>query len=444
MCLMTNSIWSDQWWPIAYIRDLSKRQPNSFTLLDQDIVIWWNRLNKKWCVFADICPHRLAPLSDGRISENGFLECPYHGWKFTGEGMCQSIPHSNKKINENHKKLSCKNFPSEVEQGLLFVWTGPPNQNDISLIPTAPYYNEESKEWEIQDTFRDLPIDCITLLENVIDVSHVSFTHHGTIARRTDARAMNVSIIKDDISGFQAVWEEGPRCGYFGPEITTFNAPHQIIHQLGKQATWLLLTIVYITPISKGRCRLIYRMMNKPTRKKKLFSLYQPMWIQHLRNHTIHEDEHYLLYKQEYNYYKACESKNNVQAYCLPSQSDLYVILFHRWLDSVNGGPFDNKSLPERQYGESFLDRYYSHTILCHSCSTALRRIKLISKLLLVICFILTIVILSRKLTSIIIFYSAILLILAIATLKLKSLEKALIVGDGKLLRKSSNRHHDT
>ena len=215
MCPMPNSIWSDQWWPIAYTRDLSKKQPNSFTLLDQNIVIWWNIANQKWCVLEDACPHRLAPLSDGRISENGFLECPYHGWQFTGEGTCQSIPHSNKKINDTQKELSCKILPSEVEQGLLFVWTGSPRQTDISLIPTAPYYDEESKEWAIQDTFRDLPIDCITLLENVIDVSHASFTHHGTIARRTDARAMNVSVANHDISGFQVVWKEGPRCGYF-------------------------------------------------------------------------------------------------------------------------------------------------------------------------------------------------------------------------------------
>ena len=43
-------------------------------------------------VFDDACPHRLAPLSDGRIDKWGRLQCAYHGWCFNGSGHCKLIP----------------------------------------------------------------------------------------------------------------------------------------------------------------------------------------------------------------------------------------------------------------------------------------------------------------------------------------------------------------
>jgi len=41
-------------------------------------VIWKDGSGTYRC-FRDACPHRLVPLSDGRIAPNGELQCPYHG-----------------------------------------------------------------------------------------------------------------------------------------------------------------------------------------------------------------------------------------------------------------------------------------------------------------------------------------------------------------------------
>ncbi|KAK3190155.1 hypothetical protein Dsin_029716 [Dipteronia sinensis] len=54
--------WFLEWYPIMPLCDLDKRVPHG----------------KK--VFDDACPHRLAPLSDGRIDKWGRLQCAYHGW----------------------------------------------------------------------------------------------------------------------------------------------------------------------------------------------------------------------------------------------------------------------------------------------------------------------------------------------------------------------------
>jgi phenylpropionate dioxygenase-like ring-hydroxylating dioxygenase large terminal subunit len=38
----------------------------------------------------DLCPHRRAPLSKGKVRPDGRIACPYHGWHFDGRGRGKS------------------------------------------------------------------------------------------------------------------------------------------------------------------------------------------------------------------------------------------------------------------------------------------------------------------------------------------------------------------
>lgn len=84
--------WFAQWYPIMPVCDLDKRAPHGKKVLGLDIVVWWDKNENEWKVFDDCCPHRLAPLSEGRIDQWGRLQCVYHGWCFGGAGDCKLIP----------------------------------------------------------------------------------------------------------------------------------------------------------------------------------------------------------------------------------------------------------------------------------------------------------------------------------------------------------------
>ena len=168
--------WTEQWWPVAYVRDLDQSKPTRFTLLERDLVIWWDPSAALWRAFPDVCPHRLVPLSEGRINERGELECPYHGWSFDGEGRCQHIPQAEEGTRSDSLRSRCDSLPSATAQELLFVWTGAPEAADPDALPLVPQLEDNPESWTVQDTFRDLPMDALTLLENVLDVSHVPFT----------------------------------------------------------------------------------------------------------------------------------------------------------------------------------------------------------------------------------------------------------------------------
>ncbi|MFZ4556504.1 MAG: cell death suppressor protein Lls1, partial [Pseudanabaena sp.] len=45
--------WLEAWYPIFYTEDLDKAKPAKFTLLERDLVIWWDRQTNAWKAFDD-------------------------------------------------------------------------------------------------------------------------------------------------------------------------------------------------------------------------------------------------------------------------------------------------------------------------------------------------------------------------------------------------------
>ena len=58
-----------QWYPLIPIEDLEPHKPKPMTLLGKRLVIWKPSNSETYRVFLDQCPHRLAPLSEGRIED---------------------------------------------------------------------------------------------------------------------------------------------------------------------------------------------------------------------------------------------------------------------------------------------------------------------------------------------------------------------------------------
>jgi len=378
--------WQQRWYPVAYLDDLDRRRPTPFTLLGTDLVLWLEPASAQWRAFADVCPHRLVPLSDGRINARGELECPYHGWSFGGEGQCTAIPQATAEQQPNacaSPRAQCQRFATAEAQGLLFVFAGDPAQAGTVPLPLVPPLEEPG--WLVQGTFRDLPMDALTVLENVLDVSHVPFTHHRTVGRRDNAAPVVAELTGFGPEGYTALWPEGPRKGRLGCQHTTFVGPCLMWHDLTAKGFGRILTVVYATPIRPGECRLFARFpfqFSSPL--PKLLVGLRPRWLQHIGNHTVLEDDQIFLHWQERTLAGRGGSERFEQACYLPTGSDLYVRALHRWLREVAGLPFPGQPLPPRLRNEPLLERWQAHTRHCKACSGALRRIRRLRPLLLV------------------------------------------------------------
>ena len=69
----------------------------------------------------DICPHRAAPLSGGRVLGNE-VECPYHGWRFRPDGVCSMIPSVVAEQDFAVDRIRVASYPLCEQDGLLWVY----------------------------------------------------------------------------------------------------------------------------------------------------------------------------------------------------------------------------------------------------------------------------------------------------------------------------------
>lgn len=369
--------WQEVWYPVHYVTDLSKSQPTPFTLLGRDIVIWWDKNASTWRVFDDKCPHRLARLSEGRVAEDGLLECPYHGWAFAGNGDCQRIPQQVADGKAETSKRACvASLPTIEKQGMLFVYPGKAENAALTKVPIVEAIEENPEEWICINTFRDLPYDALTLLENVLDASHVPYTHHRTVGNRSNAGPVELEVTESGKNGFTGVWQEGPRKGTLGRQDTTFIAPNLMWHDLTSKQFGRTLTVVYATPIRKGECRLFAIFPFKFSSKLPgLFIKLTPRWYSHLGQNRVLEDDQIFLHHQE-RYLAEVGSENFTKAFYLPTKADSFVFELRQWVNNYSIDPFPNVSLPPALSREELLDRYHSHTTKCNSCRTALANIQ--------------------------------------------------------------------
>jgi phenylpropionate dioxygenase-like ring-hydroxylating dioxygenase large terminal subunit len=90
------------WMPLGSASCLTGLTPVQIRVCGIDIAVWHKPLPRnakkdavatQWSALVDACPHRLAPLSQGRVDPNsGCIECPYHGWAFDTDGTLKTLP----------------------------------------------------------------------------------------------------------------------------------------------------------------------------------------------------------------------------------------------------------------------------------------------------------------------------------------------------------------
>jgi phenylpropionate dioxygenase-like ring-hydroxylating dioxygenase large terminal subunit len=370
--------WHEVWYPVHYIEDLDKSQLTRFTLLERDIVIWWDNNEQMWRAFVDQCPHRLAPLSEGRINEDGLLECPYHGWAFSGTGKCERIPQQVEGGKAKNSQRACvTSLPTTVRQGMLFVYPGSPENAHTTKVPVVDILDEEPEGWVCLNTFRDIPYDALTLMENVLDTSHIPYTHHQTVGNRANVAPVELEVVESGKWGFKGTWAEGPRKGTLGRQDTTFIAPNMMWHDLTSKQFGRTLTVVYATPIRKGECRLFALFPFKFSSKLPgIFLKLTPRWYSHIGQNSVLEDDQIFLHHQERYLEQSGGSANFTKAFYLPTKADLFVFQLRSWVNQYSVDPFEGKALSPALPKEILLDRYHSHTKKCASCSKALKNLQ--------------------------------------------------------------------
>lgn len=364
---------------MAPVCDLDKRVPHGKMVLGIDLVVWWDKTQNSWKVFDDCCPHRLAPLSQGRIDQSGRLQCVYHGWCFNGSGHCKLIPQAPPDGPPVHasKKACVASYPCTVQNDILWFWpNSDPKYHDILTKKQPPYIPEiddpsYTKSWGI----RDIPYGYEVLVENLMDPAHVPYAHYGIMRVPTDknrpkvdkegGRALQINIETMDKSGFFAKQERGinkfiPPCVFYALPNSMINGNNGSLPSVkeseGKQKRFLLM--FFCIPVSPGRSRLIWSF---PRNFAVWLDQIVPRWVFHIGQNLILDSDMYLLHVEEHKIKEIGPTHWQKSCY-VPTKSDAQVVAFRKWLKKYSGGQVDwrlkfDGSLPPTPPREQLMDR---------------------------------------------------------------------------------------
>jgi phenylpropionate dioxygenase-like ring-hydroxylating dioxygenase large terminal subunit len=184
------------WHPIAFSTAAANR-PVAGRLMGRRLVV--ARDGEGAYVLDDICPHRGAPLSHGRL-EGGAVACPYHGWRFGRGGACIEVPGS-LLPGTPARALPC------VERGGL-VWTS------LAEMPGPFPRLPDSLEDDALDRFwwplRATPADLLDAIENHLDPAHPHQVHPWMVRSPERRRPVEVSV-RSGPWGAEVVYREGSR-----------------------------------------------------------------------------------------------------------------------------------------------------------------------------------------------------------------------------------------
>jgi phenylpropionate dioxygenase-like ring-hydroxylating dioxygenase large terminal subunit len=163
----------DYWYPVLPSQQLTDR-PQPIRLFGEDWALWRDSQGLP-SAGRNRCPHRAGSLSAGWV-EGDCIVCPYHGWQYDRTGQCRLIPHL-----ESHLPIPPKARidPAHTGEAYGMVWmcVGSP-QSELPRWREA----EEPKFRLRVEFFEHRPVNALRIIDNAIDLSHVTFVHRGTFA----------------------------------------------------------------------------------------------------------------------------------------------------------------------------------------------------------------------------------------------------------------------
>ncbi|HWS23130.1 MAG TPA: aromatic ring-hydroxylating dioxygenase subunit alpha [Anaerolineales bacterium] len=166
----------NQWYVVLESYEV-KAQPVGVTRLGRKMVFWRDEGNHVRAA-VDLCPHRGAALSIGKIKD-GHLQCPFHGFEFDSSGQCVLIP-ANGRNGVIPNAIHLKNVPTYEAHGLIWLWWGDPAAEE----PATPEFFDNLDETFFYGSAHD-PWDAhySRVIENQLDVVHLPFIHGNTIGK---------------------------------------------------------------------------------------------------------------------------------------------------------------------------------------------------------------------------------------------------------------------
>jgi phenylpropionate dioxygenase-like ring-hydroxylating dioxygenase large terminal subunit len=181
------------WYPVVMTKDL-RDAPARVRILGVDLVVFRDAAGGAH-VLSNTCTHRGGSLADGKVRGDA-IQCPYHGWRFAGSGVCLRIP----SLGPNAvipARTRVDAYPVVEKYGIVFAFLGDLPEAERPPLLEVPEFGDPA--WRA--TWLNFQVDYHyeRSIENGLDPAHNEFVHptHGFSGADADYRVRDLRWVGD-------------------------------------------------------------------------------------------------------------------------------------------------------------------------------------------------------------------------------------------------------
>ncbi|MCB0988820.1 MAG: Rieske 2Fe-2S domain-containing protein [Microthrixaceae bacterium] len=160
------------WFAVAESPDVEVGQTKAIYYFASHMVLWRDEEGTAHVQDA-YCPHLGAHLGHGGLVDGCNIVCPFHGWKFDGEGCNSEIPYSDR----TNKKARVYTYPVLERNGFIYAWYHPARQaptwevEEIDDVANGNYYGPKRFTHVVEAAIQEMG-------ENAVDSAHFRYVHN--------------------------------------------------------------------------------------------------------------------------------------------------------------------------------------------------------------------------------------------------------------------------
>ncbi|NKZ03002.1 Rieske 2Fe-2S domain-containing protein [Actinomadura latina] len=221
------------WHCLGLAEKFKDGKPHTVQAFGQKLVVFTGA-DGKTNVLDGYCRHMGGDLSQGTVKGNE-IACPFHDWRWGGDGRCKSIPYS-RRVPLRARTAA---WPTMEQDKLLFVWNDPEGKQppaDVTIPVIEGATRDDWTDWRW--TEQVVHTNAREVIDNVVDMAHFFYIHKSfptyfkNIFENQTATQIMKGVTREDA---RAAREEG---GGGGPRmlgntsVASYHGPSFMIDEL--------------------------------------------------------------------------------------------------------------------------------------------------------------------------------------------------------------------
>jgi phenylpropionate dioxygenase-like ring-hydroxylating dioxygenase large terminal subunit len=160
------------WYLAAWAHEFETTGMVARTICDTKIVLF--KTGNEITALHDMCSHRFAPLSRGKLVDGG-VQCLYHGLRFGPDGRCAHNPHGG-----ISPAMQVRHYPTIRAFRGVWIWLGDPALADVALLPDLRCLDEELPARSDRGAYTHGGANYMLFIDNILDPTHVDYLHYSS------------------------------------------------------------------------------------------------------------------------------------------------------------------------------------------------------------------------------------------------------------------------